>query len=126
MEDVVFSGSEGKSAHNMAEVTLVFDNSNHVFSSLENVTEVAIKRRYDKINNESEYFLNGEKVRQKDVQEIALETGLTKSSLAIISQGSVNNFVEAKPDERRQLFDEAAGVAKYKKKKRRINSKIDS
>jgi chromosome segregation protein len=117
MEDVVFSGSEGKSAHNMAEVTLVFDNSNHVFSSLENVTEVAIKRRYDKINNESEYFLNGEKVRQKDVQEIALETGLTKSSLAIISQGSVNNFVEAKPDERRQLFDEAAGVAKYKKRK---------
>jgi chromosome segregation ATPase len=54
---------------------------------------------------------------KKDVQEIALETGLTKSSLAIISQGSVNNFVEAKPDERRQLFDEAAGVAKYKKRK---------
>jgi chromosome segregation protein len=117
MEDVVFSGSEGKSAHNMAEVTLVFDNSHRVFSSLENVTEVSIKRRYDKINNESEYFINGEKVRQKDVQEIALETGLTKSSLAIISQGSVNNFVEAKPDERRQLFDEAAGVAKYKKRK---------
>jgi chromosome segregation protein len=51
MEDVVFSGSEGKSAHNMAEVTLVFDNSHRVFSSLENVTEVSIKRRYDKIRN---------------------------------------------------------------------------
>jgi chromosome segregation protein len=116
MEDVVFSGSENKKGYNVAEVTLVFDNSNNVFSSLE-FSEVSIKRRYDKVNNESEYFINGTRVRQKDIHEIALETGLTKSSLAIISQGSVNNFVEAKPEERRQLFDEAAGVAKYKKRK---------
>lgn len=116
MDDIVFSGSQDKKPYNVAEVTLVFDNSNNVFSNF-NFAEVSIKRRYDKNTNESEYFINNNKVRQKDVQEVAIETGLTKSSLAIISQGSVNQFVEAKPEERRALFDEAAGVAKYKKRK---------
>lgn len=116
MEDIVFSGSVDKKSLNIAEVTLIFDNSKKVFESLA-FDEVSITRKYNKIDNESEYFINGARVRLKDIQEVALETGLTKSSLAIISQGSVNSFVESKPEDRRKLFDEAAGVAKYKKRK---------
>ncbi|KAF5299523.1 hypothetical protein FQR65_LT19508 [Abscondita terminalis] len=123
MEDIVFSGSESKKALNFAEITLVFDNSNKVFSTLE-FEEVSIKRKYNKIDNESEYFINGARVKAKDIHEVALETGLTKSSLAMISQGSVNNFVESKPEERRVLFDEAAGVAKYKKRKEATQNEV--
>ncbi|AXK51340.1 AAA family ATPase [Spiroplasma alleghenense] len=116
MEDIVFSGSANRSSLNMAEVTLTFNNSDRKFSSLD-VNEIEITRRYFRISKESEFFINKNRVRLKDVQDIALETGLTKSSLAIISQGTVNKFVESKPDERRELFDEAAGIAKYKKRK---------
>ncbi|ASP27964.1 chromosome condensation and segregation SMC ATPase [Spiroplasma corruscae] len=116
MEDIVFSGSSERKALNLAEVTLVFDNSNRSFSSLE-FNEVAITRKYFKNTKESEYYINNSRVRLKDIQDVALETGLTKSSLAIISQGSISNFVESKPEERRKLFDEAAGVARYKKRK---------
>ncbi|QGS52216.1 AAA family ATPase [Spiroplasma tabanidicola] len=116
MEDIVFSGSSDRSSLNMAEVTLVFDNSSRAFKTLD-YNEVSITRKYFLIDKESQYFINNSRVRLKDVQEIALETGLTKSSLAIISQGSISNFVESSPEQRRRLFDEAAGVAVYKKRK---------
>ncbi|WP_186788199.1 AAA family ATPase [Spiroplasma clarkii] len=119
MEDIVFSGSSDRKWLNMAEVTLVFDNSKRAFSSLE-FNEVSITRKYFKTTKESEYYINGARVRLKDVQDVALETGLTKSSLAIISQGSISNFVESSPEQRRKLFDEAAGVARYKKEKMRL------
>ncbi|AGR42380.1 AAA family ATPase [Spiroplasma diminutum] len=123
MDDIVFSGSSEKKPLNMAEVTLVFDNSNRAFSSLD-YNEVSITRKFFKLTKESEYFINGSKVRLKDIQDIALETGLTKSSLAIISQGSISNFVESKPEDRRRLFDEAAGVARYKKRKEEAIRKL--
>ncbi|AOG60711.1 chromosome condensation and segregation SMC ATPase [Spiroplasma helicoides] len=123
MEDIVFSGSADRGSQNMAEVTLVFDNSKRAFSSLD-YNEVAITRKYFKNTKESEFFINGSKVRLKDVQNIALETGLTKSSLAIISQGSISNFVESSPEQRRRLFDEAAGVATYKKRKEEAIRKL--
>ncbi|AKU79438.1 AAA family ATPase [Spiroplasma turonicum] len=116
MEDIVFSGSSERKALNLAEVTLVFDNSNRNFSSLD-FNEVSITRKYFRSTKESEYYINNSRVRLKDIQDVALETGLTKSSLAIISQGSISNFVESKPEDRRKLFDEAAGVARYKKRK---------
>ncbi|AHI54053.1 chromosome condensation and segregation SMC ATPase [Spiroplasma sabaudiense Ar-1343] len=116
MEDIVFSGSANHAPLNMAEVTLVFNNSQKKFASLE-YDEVEITRRYFRLTKESEFYINKNRVRLKDIQDIALETGLTKSSLAIISQGTVSQFVESKPDERRELFDEAAGIAKYKKRK---------
>ncbi|WP_339033847.1 chromosome segregation protein SMC [Spiroplasma endosymbiont of Cantharis rufa] len=116
IDDIVFSGSSEKKPLNMAEITLVFDNSNKAFSSLE-YNEVSITRKFFKLTKESEYYINGSRVRLKDIQDVALETGLTKSSLAIISQGSISNFVESKPEDRRRLFDEAAGVARYKKRK---------
>ncbi|AUB31938.1 chromosome segregation protein SMC [Spiroplasma floricola] len=123
MEDIVFSGSSEKKPLNMAEVTLVFDNSNRAFSSLD-YNEVSITRKFFRPTKESEYFINGSRVRLKDIQEVALETGLTKSSLAIISQGSISNFVESKPEDRRRLFDEAAGIARYKKRKEEAIRKL--
>ena len=123
MEDIVFSGSSEHKALNMAEVTLVFDNSTRAFSSLE-YNEVSITRKYFKLNKESEYYINGTRVRLKDIQDVALETGLTKSSLAIISQGSISSFVESSPEQRRRLFDEAAGVARYKKRKEEALRKL--
>ncbi|WP_338970336.1 AAA family ATPase [Spiroplasma endosymbiont of Labia minor] len=116
MDDIVFSGSESYSSLNVAEVKLIFDNSKKTFNTLE-FSEVEVTRRFYKQTKESEFFINKVRVRLKDIQDIALETGLTKSSLAIISQGSVNSFVEAKPEERRELFDEAAGVSIYKRRK---------
>ncbi|QBQ08004.1 chromosome condensation and segregation SMC ATPase [Spiroplasma gladiatoris] len=116
MEDIVFSGSSDRKGLNMAEVTLVFDNSSRAFKTLD-YNEVSITRKYFLTTRESEYYINNSQVRLKDVQEVALETGLTKSSLAIISQGSISNFVESSPEQRRRLFDEAAGVAVYKKRK---------
>ncbi|AUM62896.1 chromosome segregation protein SMC [Spiroplasma monobiae] len=123
MDDIVFSGSSEKKPLNMAEVTLVFDNSTRAFSSLD-YNEVSITRKFFRLTKESEYFINGSRVRLKDIQDVALETGLTKSSLAIISQGSISNFVESKPEDRRRLFDEAAGVARYKKRKEEAIRKL--
>ncbi|WP_338984013.1 AAA family ATPase [Spiroplasma endosymbiont of Othius punctulatus] len=116
MEDVVFSGSVSRKALNIAEVTITFDNSKRIFKSLD-FDEVSITRKYFKDSKDSEYFINKARVRQKDVQEAAIETGITKSSLAVISQGTISRFAEAKPEERRNIFDDAAGISIYKKRK---------
>lgn len=116
MDDIVFSGSADKLAADFAEVTLVFDNQRDIFSTIKtNVVEIT--RRFNKKTRDSDFFINGEKCKLRDIQDIALETGLTKSSIAIISQGTISTFAEAKPDARREIFDEAAGLAKYKKRK---------
>ncbi|KNG79695.1 AAA family ATPase [Mycoplasma sp. HU2014] len=124
MDDVVFSGSSDKSASNFAEVTLVFDNTNKHFSSIK-TDIVEVRRKFNRTTRESEFFINGEKSRLRDVQDIALETGLTRSSIAIISQGTIANFTEAKPEYRREIFDDAAGVGKYKKRKRETLLKLE-
>jgi len=125
MDDVVFSGSATKKPLDKAIVKLIFANepTSSYFSKLEH-GDVEIIRTFDKKKRESEFFINGEKVKLRNIQEIALETGLTKSSLAIISQGSITNFAGAKPEERRELFNEAAGVAKYKKRKTETLTKL--
>ncbi|AJM72019.1 chromosome segregation protein SMC [Mycoplasma yeatsii] len=124
MDDVVFSGSSDKPASNFAEVTLVFDNTNKNFSSIK-TDIVEVRRKFDRTTRESEFFINGEKSKLRDVQDIALETGLTRSSIAIISQGTIANFAEAKPEYRREIFDDAAGVGKYKKRKRETLLKLE-
>ena len=122
MSDVVFQGAEGKRPVNMAEVTLYFDNSNHYLNTEYN--EVSITRRLYKNTNESEYLINNTPCRLKDVQDLIIDTGLGKDSLSIISQGNIVAFAEAKPIERRALFEEAAGVAKYRKRKEESLSKL--
>lgn len=122
-EDVIFNGSETKPALNMAEVKLIFDNTNRIFAM--DYDEIEIIRRVFRGTGENEYFINKQRIRLKDIQDFAMDSGLTKSSLAIISQGNINAFAEAKPLERRALFEEAAGVAKYKRRKLEALKKLD-
>lgn len=107
----------------MAEVTLVFDNSNKIFPSEFN--EIQITRKVYRNSSENEYYINKSRVRLKDIQNLVMDTGLSKGSLAIISQGNVSKFADSRPEERRVLFEEAAGVAKYKKRKEEGLRKLD-
>lgn len=115
MTDVIFTGSEQRRMVNMAEVTLVFDNSDRVLST--DYEEVEITRRIHRSNHEGEYYINKVPCRLKDILDLITDSGLGRDSLSIISQGSISQFAEAKPADRRLVFEEAAGVAKYKKRK---------
>lgn len=123
MSDVIFSGSADRRAMNMAEVTLSFDNSSHILNSEE--TELEVTRRLYRDSGEAEYLINRRNVRLRDVVDLFLDTGLGKDSLSIISQGNVISFAEAKPQDRRGIFEEAAGVAKYKKRKLESLSRLE-
>ena len=115
MNDVIFAGSADRRKLNMAEVTLVFDNANHVLNDERD--ELEVTRRLYRDSGDAEYLINRRNVRLKDIIDLFLDTGLGRDSLSIISQGNVLTFAEAKPLERRGIFEEAAGVAKYKKRK---------
>lgn len=122
MNDVIFSGSADRRMLNMAEVTLVFDNQNHVLNT--DKDEIEVTRRLYRDSGDAEYLINRNRVRLKDIVELFLDTGLGKDSLSIISQGNVVAFADAKPQDRRGVFEEAAGVAKYKKRKLESLSKL--
>ena len=122
MSDVVFAGSVDKKGVNMAEVTLVFDNSKHQLNSEYN--ELEITRRLYKSTNESVYLINKSICRLKDIVDLTLDSGLGRDSLSIITQGNIQAFAEAKPIERRALFEDAASVSKYKKRKIESLSKL--
>lgn len=123
MSDVIFSGSTERKAVNVAEVTLVFDNTSHVLNV--DFEEVEVTRRLHRQSGEGEYFINKAPCRLKDVVSLVMDTGLGRDSLSIISQGNISAFADAKPEERRALFEEAAGVAKYKKRKNESLSKLN-
>ena len=115
MADVIFAGSEDRKAQNLAEVTLVFDNSDRTLNY--DYNEVEITRRLYRQGNEAEYLLNHQQCRLKDITDLIMDTGLGRDSLSIISQGNISRFADNKPEERRAIFEEAAGVSKYKKRK---------
>lgn len=123
MSDIIFSGSEYRKPVNMARVTLVFDNSTRVFDS--DFDEIEITRQILRANNEASYFINKTPCRLKDINDLVMDTGLGKDSLSIITQGNISSFADAKPEDRRSLFEEAAGVAKYKKRKKVSLSKLE-
>ena len=123
MNDVIFAGSEDRRKVNMAEVTLVFDNANHILNDERD--ELEVTRRLYRDSGDAEYLINRNNVRLRDVVELFLDTGLGRDSLSIISQGNVVSFAEAKPHDRRGIFEEAAGVAKYKKRKLESLSKLE-
>ena len=123
MTDIIFSGSEYKKPVNMAKVTLVFDNSAHIFDS--EFEEIEITRQIQRSTNEASYFINKTPCRLKDINELIMDTGLGRDSLSIITQGNISSFADAKPEERRSLFEEAAGVAKYKKRKQESLRRLD-
>ena len=123
MSDVIFSGSTARKSVNMAEVTLVFDNSRHIMNV--EFEEVEVTRRLHRTSGEGEYFINKAPCRLKDIVNLVMDTGLGRDSLSIISQGNISAFADAKPEDRRALFEEAAGVAKYKKRKNESLSKLN-
>lgn len=122
MTDVIFSGTEDRKEANRAEVALTFDNLDNYLKS--DFKEIEIKRVLYR-NGESEYFINNSKVRLKDITDLFLDTGAGYSSFNIISQGSVSEVINSRPLDRRSIFEEAAGVLKYKKHKEESLKKLD-
>lgn len=122
MSDVIFSGSKSRNSSSSASVTLVFDNSDH--SLKVDYTEVSIKRTIFR-SGENEYYINNEKVRLKDIIELLMDSGSGKESFSIISQGDIANILSSKPEDRRVIFESAAGVLKYKKRKEEAVKKLD-
>jgi len=114
MSDIIFSGSKSRKSLNSASVTLVFDNTDKYLGT--EYTEISVKRRVYR-NGENEYFLNNTKCRLKDITNLFVDSGASKGSYNIISQGKVGEIVTSKPQDRRVIFEEAAGVLKYKKRK---------
>ncbi len=121
MSDVIFAGSKSRKAMNRAYVALTFDNSDKYLHT--EFTTVEVKRVLYK-TGENEYFINNAKVRLKDITDLFIDSGAGKESFNIISQGSVADVINSKPEERRVIFESAAGVLKYKKRKEETNRKL--
>ena len=114
MEDVIFSGTELRKPLGFAYVALTLDNSDHKIPI--EYEEVTVARRVYR-SGESEYLINGSQCRLRDVQELFFDTGIGKEGYSIIGQGQVDQILSSKPEDRRELFDEAAGISKFKKRK---------
>ena len=124
MTDVIFNGSGGRKPVGQASVELVFDNHDHKLTGeYANFDEVSIKRKVDR-EAQSTYSLNGTKVRRKDITNIFLGTGLGARSYSIIEQGMVSRLIESKPEELRVFIEEAAGISKYKERRRETENRI--
>ncbi len=113
-KDIIFSGSKTREAHTRAYVSLILDNTDHKLNS--DFKEIEVKRVIY-ATGENEYYLNNTKVRLKDITDLFLDTGIGADSFNIISQGSVADIISSKPENRRAIFEDAAGVLKYKKRK---------
>ena len=122
MSDVIFSGSKSRKENNRAIVSLTFDNNDKYLNT--EFKEVEIKRVLYK-TGENEYYINNTKVRLKDITDLFLDTGASKESFNIISQGAIADIINSKPESRRIIFEEAAGVLKYKKRKEDTLKKIN-
>lgn len=127
MQDVIFAGTENRKPLSYAYVALNLDNSDHVLPV--DYDEVTIARRVYR-SGESEYLLNGNPCRLKDVNELFYDTGIGKEGYSIIGQGQIERIISGKPEEKRELFDEAVGIVKYKKRKdatvKKLNSERDN
>ncbi|MFR8405179.1 MAG: chromosome segregation protein SMC, partial [Monoglobus pectinilyticus] len=111
MEDVIFSGTEKRKALGFAEVTLTLDNSSGIFDI--DFPELQVTRRIYR-SGESEYYINKTTCRLKDIHELFMDTGLGRDGYSIIGQGQIDNILSTKSDDRRQIFEEASGISKYK------------
>lgn len=122
MSDVIFSGSESREAHKRAMVALVFDNSDKSLNSEYNEVEI---KRVVYASGENEYYINNTKVRLKDITDLFIESGAGSGAFNIISQGNVTDIVNSKSSDRRIIFESAAGVLKYKKRKEESLKKLE-
>ena len=123
MEEVIFAGTTDRKSRGMAEVTLVIDNSSGILPIEYN--EVAIKRRMYR-SGESEYLINNNQCRLKDIRELIMDTGIGVDGYSIIGQGKISDIVSTKADNRREIFEEAAGVVMYKNRKTTAERKLES
>ncbi len=122
MSDVIFSGSKSRGPLNVASVSLTFDNSDHYLNIPYN--EVSVKRRVYR-TGENEYFLNGDKCRLKDITDLFMDSGIGKDAFNIISQGDISKILSNSQEERRTVFESAAGVLKYKRRKEEAIRKLE-
>ena len=123
MQDVIFAGTENRKPLSYAYVAITLDNSDHQLPV--DYNEVTIARRVYR-SGESEYLLNGSPCRLKDVNELFYDTGIGKEGYSIIGQGQIDKILSGRPEERRELFDEAAGIVKFKRRKAMTQKKLDS
>ena len=113
MEDVIFNGTDARKALNVAEVTLVLSNEENLLDL--DLAEISIKSRFYR-NGDSEYYVNNTQVKLKELREIFYDTGIGKSAYSIMEQGKIDQVLSNKPEERRYLFEEAAGITRFKMK----------
>lgn len=122
MEDVIFGGTQKRKQMGFAEVSLILDNSNHIFDRPE--AEVMVTRRYYR-SGESEYFINKASCRLRDINEMFMDTGLGREGYSIIGQGKVDAILSVKSADRREVFEEAAGISRYRHRKEEAERKLD-
>ena len=124
MTDVIFNGSGGRKPVNQASIELVFDNSSgRITGEYASYNEISVRRRVTR-DGQSDYFLNSSKCRRRDILDIFLGTGLGPRSYSIIEQGMVSNLITARPEELRVYLEEAAGISKYKERRRETENRI--
>ena len=121
MEDVIFAGTERRRPVNYAQVTLVLGNQDRSLNY--DYDEVAISRKMYR-SGESEYLINGVRCRLKDVQELLMDTGIGKDGYSIIGQGRIDQLLSNKPQDRRMIFEEAAGIVKFKVRREEANKQL--
>ena len=123
MQDVIFAGTQSRRPLSYAYVAITLDNADHALPI--DYEEVTVARRLYR-SGESEYLINGTAVRMRDIQEMFFDTGIGKEGYSLIGQGQVEKILNGKPEERRELFDEAAGIVKYKHRKATAVKKLES
>ena len=122
MEDVIFGGTAVRRQQGFAEVSLVLDNTDHIFPMEE--SEVMVTRRYYR-SGESEYYINRRSVRLKDVNELFMDTGLGREGYSIIGQGRIDEILSVKSADRREVFEEAAGISRFRHRKEEAERKLE-
>ena len=123
MEDIIFGGTSQRGPMGFASVSLILDNSDRSFDM--DSDEVSVTRKYYR-GGDGEYFINGNRVRLKDIYELFLDTGLGKSGYSIVGQGKISQIVTAKPENRREIFEEASGISKFRYKKNEAEKKLSA
>ncbi|RYM07208.1 chromosome segregation protein SMC [Sporolactobacillus sp. THM7-7] len=122
MEDIIFSGSEAKKAVNMAEVTLLLDNGDHYLPF--DYSEISVTRRVYR-SGDSDFLLNGQNCRLKDIVDLFMDSGLGKEAYSVIGQGKIDEILNSKAEDKRKIFEEASGVLKYKLRKQAAEKRLN-
>src|SRR5690625_631806 len=122
MQDIIFSGSDGRQAINFCEVSLTLDNTDHELPL--DFSEVTVQRRLHR-SGESEYFINKQACRLRDITELFMDTGIGKEAYSIIGQGRIEEILSTRSEDRRGIFEEASGIVKYKSRKQEAKKKLE-